>query len=219
MDELSGYRNKQAVQVLNQVEYDENGNPIGLKEDRTNPASANFGTERKPLKGGCYRGDGSAYIKVIANNGDIETVTALDENGDIIYLNFVYDTDHYQISGDSGQIAWNIKLWKSGITPTNEEIKAYTLQGSGGVNNLFAWYKASEGSGNTVYDCLGNNNGEWINAITDNSDPNSVHSKFQNIYSFFNEEGGTISDGVSYYVDPEATQLIPEGVIIPKISN
>lgn len=54
-----GKRNKQAVQVLNKVEYDPEGNPIGMMEDPSNPASANFGTPREPRRGGCYKGDGA----------------------------------------------------------------------------------------------------------------------------------------------------------------
>jgi hypothetical protein len=58
-----GKRHKQAVQVLNTVDYDSDGNPVGLKEDSTNPLSANFGTEREPLRGGCYKGDGvGSYV-------------------------------------------------------------------------------------------------------------------------------------------------------------
>jgi hypothetical protein len=57
-----GKRHKQAVQVLNTVDYNSDGNPVGLKEDSTNPLSANFGTEREPLRGGCYRSTESCYI-------------------------------------------------------------------------------------------------------------------------------------------------------------
>jgi hypothetical protein len=71
MSVSSGRRNKQAVQVLNTVDYDSDGNSVGLKEDSTNPLSANFGTEREPLRGGCYLWDANNYLKVPASNGDI----------------------------------------------------------------------------------------------------------------------------------------------------
>jgi hypothetical protein len=65
MSVSSGRRHKQAIQVLNTIDYNSNGNPIGLKEDNTNPLSANFGTEREPLRGGCYKGDGStSYVNI-----------------------------------------------------------------------------------------------------------------------------------------------------------
>lgn len=59
-----GKRHKQAVQVLNKVEYDSEGNPIGMMEDPSNPTSANFGTPREPRRGGCYKGDGSKQTRI-----------------------------------------------------------------------------------------------------------------------------------------------------------
>lgn len=59
-----GKRNKQAVQVLNKVEYDSEGNPIGMIEDPSNPASANFGTPREPRRGGCYEFSGTENVNI-----------------------------------------------------------------------------------------------------------------------------------------------------------
>jgi len=50
-----GNRNGQAVSVLNKIDNDDQGNPIGLTEDPASPLSANFGTSREPRRGGCYR--------------------------------------------------------------------------------------------------------------------------------------------------------------------
>lgn len=49
------YINNQAVQVLNKIEYDQDSNPIGMIEDPYNTLSANFGTDRLPRRGGCYK--------------------------------------------------------------------------------------------------------------------------------------------------------------------
>jgi hypothetical protein len=63
-----GKRNKQAVSVLNKVEYD-GDNPIGMTEDNTNPASCNFGTVREPQEGRCY-----SFSTVISNTFGSEAV-------------------------------------------------------------------------------------------------------------------------------------------------
>ena len=49
-----GYRNLQAVSVLNTLDLDSDSNPIGMKEAQDDSTSANFGTERVPRRGGAY---------------------------------------------------------------------------------------------------------------------------------------------------------------------
>ena len=149
------YINNQAIQVLNKVEYDTDGNPIGLMEDPNDPLSANFGTDRLPRRGGCYKWDSSNYLKVTTTNGNIESVSALNNLGNIVTLTATYVTDSYQIRGISGEYAWNIKCWKPGSSPSTSEKKSLTLDGSGGIAKLFSWYKADENYGNIAYDSLG----------------------------------------------------------------
>jgi hypothetical protein len=56
-----GKRNKQAVSVLNKVEYD-GDNPIGMTEDNTNPASCNFGTNRIGSVGRGIQGNNDVIV-------------------------------------------------------------------------------------------------------------------------------------------------------------
>ena len=133
-----GKRHKQAVQVLNKVEYDLDGNPIGMMEDPSNPTSANFGTPREPRRGGCYRGDGSAYIEIIG----LLSTDAVE----------VFDgSDTPTISNDrldiaSGNRIFGVKIFRAG--------------------ELWAKYNCSENSGSTAYDSSGNgNHGTIVDAI------------------------------------------------------
>lgn len=158
-----GKRTKQAVQVLNKVEYDSEGNPIGMMEDPSNPASANFGTPREPRRGGCYKGDGSAYIEIIGLLST-DTVEVFD-GSDIPTIS----NDRLDIA--SGNRIFGVKIYRAG--------------------ELWAKYNCSENSGTICYDSSGNgNHGTIVNAITTTPEenPNSIH-QYQDVYSFENEEG------------------------------
>lgn len=158
-----GKRNKQAVQVLNKVEYDSEGNPIGMMEDPSNPASANFGTPRDPRRGGCYLGNGSAYI-TITGLLSTDTVEVFDGSNMPTISN-----DRLDIA--SGDRVFGVKIFRLG--------------------ELWAKYNCSENSGSIAYDSSGNgNHGTIINAITTTPEenPNSIH-QYQDVYSFENEEG------------------------------
>ena len=158
-----GKRHKQAVQVLNKIEYDSDGNPIGMMEDSSNPASANFGTPREPRRGGCYQGNDSAYI-TITGLLSTDTVEALD-GSDLPTIS------NGRLDIASGNRIFGVKIFRSG--------------------ELWAKYNCSENSDSTAYDSSGNgNHGQIINAITTTPEenPNSIH-QYQDIYSFENEEG------------------------------
>lgn len=74
---------------------------------------------------------------------------------------------------------------------------------------VLAHYKAQEKSGNKAIDSSGNDNhGDIMNLYPD------FHGD-QDVISYFDNEGGIISDGVSYYYDTFGTELIPVGVYIP----
>ena len=134
-----GKRHKQAVQVLNKVEYDSEGNPIGMMEDPSNPASANFGTPREPRRGGCYLGNGSAYI-AITGLLSTDTVEVFDGSDIPIISN-----DRLDIA--SGNRIFGVKIFRAG--------------------ELWAKYNCSENSGSITYDSSGNgNHGTIVNAIT-----------------------------------------------------
>lgn len=198
------YRANNPVQVLGEV------------SDTQFKDVVHAGTPRDGREGGCYLWDAVNYISIPANNGDISSVTALNELGQIVTLSSTFVTDHYVIRGNTGEKAWNIKCWANGITPTDAQKSSYTLNGSGSESNLYTWLQAAEGSGNVSYKAYANGvNGQIMDAITDPTNPNSIFQS-QNIYSWHNIVGYTLSDGVSYFVDQAATQLIPVGVYIPK---
>ena len=88
-----------------------------------------------------------------------------------------------------------------------------------GITNYH--YKCDENYGTTCYDSSGNgNHGTIVNAITvtPEENPNSIH-QYQDIISYANDIGMTVSDGISYYMDSACTQLIPAGVLIPRLEK
>lgn len=185
---IGNKRNKRAVSVLNKLDIVDS-DPIGLIEDSTNPASANFGVERDPRKGGCYLGDGIAYITI---PGLLTTDTFTVWEGS--------DTPTCTIDGRLdialGDVVYGVTVVRTGD-----------------------FFKMDEGSGDVCYDSSGNeNHGSIINAITvpPEEDPNSIH-QYQNIKSFHNDDGYTLSDGVTYFRNNDGTGLIPEGVLIPRL--
>ena len=284
-----GYRNLQAVSVLNEVDYDSVGNPIGLKEGLDNNTSANFGVERTPRRGGCYEGDDNAYVIIPSTTFDgsyfevvltvdlnvpsvgnsyiftlnydsttsnglffqqtaagvfrvyfAETATAIEVpteqaiTGKPIIYRLVYNGSLYSIYVDGILfVGTNIAAAPSNlgdsyigsVNTTNnlsDGHKIHSVQVNKLDSNLnfvshYSFYKLSENSGDLAYDSSSNgNHGAIINAITVPNDPNSIFQS-QDIYSFENEVGFTLSDGISYYSDAAATQLIPVGVIIPRL--
>jgi len=196
---IANRRNKHAVSVLNTLDLDANGNPIGLKEDRTNPASANFGTEREPRRGGCYHFSNSAfYLKIDYFNNPTITKTAIDEDGNTVTdfsLEKVTATPDYYKIHDWGNYR---KL---------HDIKIYS------EGNLIRWYKLDENSGSIAYDSSGNgNHGTIIDAITvpPEEDPNSVH-QYQDIKSYQNDNGYSLDTSGTYpvYIPKDESIALP----------
>lgn len=151
MSELRrGYYNSQAVQVLNTVDYDSNGNPIGLKEGSSDISSCNYGVDRLPRRGGCYKGDGTAYVAVTGLLAT-DTYTKYTGSGNITISNGRIDIAN-------GIYTFGINIFRSG--------------------SLWATFKMDENFGNVCYDSSGNgNHGTIMNAITTTpeTNPNSIH--------------------------------------------
>ena len=149
------------------------------------------GTTRDGLEGGCYLFDVDSTIDVVANSGDISSVSGLDRDNNIITLTATFVTDHYEITAGDGNYAWNIKCWATGITPTDDQRRSYTLIGSGGAINLFTWFKGDEKSGATAYSAfLSGVDGTIMNAVTvpKEDNPNSFHQR-QDVFSWQNTVG------------------------------
>lgn len=104
-----GYYNAQAAQVLNKVEYDSNSNPVGLIESSTDGSSCNFGTDRLPRRGGCYRGDSTWLINPNNLNLSTSTITV----GCWYLWSGVTSTNYSTILGINH---WNTGLSNIGIT-------------------------------------------------------------------------------------------------------
>ena len=308
-------RHKQAVSVLNAIDYDAEGNPLGMTEDPSNPASANFGTERTPQRGRCYQGDGTAYAVVSGNNTLFHSINSTWNDWTIeFYINGVnYDyatsagtniisTSHFAGDGDGfrittaptddGDVPYGLKFnfyygdsiykrfwvgnvlmdakkfyhvkytWEGGSSGNihlyidGEEVTLTAMDGArdtlgtatnardfsiglGNTDNGAAYlrgkvfgikiedgidkgfWKCDEGRGTIAFDCSGaDNHADIINAVTvpPDDDPNSWHG-YQDRYSYQNQEGFTLSDGISYFRDAGATELIPAEVLIPELES
>lgn len=175
---------------------------LGRVTDKQYQDIVHAGTPRDGRRGGCYLWNTVNYISVPAINGDIESVTALNELGQIINLSSTFVTDHYEIRGNTGEYAWNIKCWGSGVTPTDSQKSSYTLNGSGGEANLYTWLHADENSGNIAYKAFKNGvNGQIMDAVTTTPEVNplSIH-QYQDIYSWHNVVGCSIDNSGTYPV-------------------
>ncbi len=164
-------RNKQAVSVLNKVEYDGN-NPIGMTEDRESPLSANFGTPREPRRGGCYQGDGTAYISIPG----------------------LLTTDTFTV--------WEGSAMPTCTVDGRLDIAAGDKVFGVTVDRTGWFYKMDENSGTTCYDSSGNgNHGTIIDAITvsPEQDTNSIH-QYQDVKSWHNDVGYSLDISGTYPV-------------------
>ena len=128
MDLLNnGYYNSQAVQVLNAVEYDINGNPIGLYESPSDPSSCNFSvtdnSRCKFVDSNCFQQQTSATYMT----GDVLTTDTITAFGSSLVptctvngrLDFpVIGGKYYGISiYRSGELHAYLPLCESIITP------------------------------------------------------------------------------------------------------
>jgi hypothetical protein len=176
-----GAYSNQAVQVLNVVEYDAFDNPIGLKESQSDPTSCNFGIDRLPRRGGCYKGSTTAYITVTGLLAT-DTYTVGTSSGSISIL-------AGRINIANGISVFDIKIYRAGV--------------------LWAWFKCDENYGTTCYDSSGNgNHGVITNAITvtPEENPNSIH-QYQNEFSYHNEVGYSKSGSV--FVPKDESIVLP----------
>ena len=104
--------------------------------------------------------------------------------------------------------------------PNGIEVFGFKISATA-VPNSTRFYRCDEGSGAITYDSSGNgNHGTIMNAVTVpvEEDPNSIH-QFQNIFSWQDITGYTLSDGVTYFQNSDGTGLIPAGVLIPRLES
>ena len=93
------------------------------------------------------------------------------------------------------------------------EINPQTLERT--TNNNRVFYKCDEINGATAYDSSGNGRHGTITNATTAPGPTSIHQT-QDIFSWPNVVGYTVSDGVTYFANNDGTGLIPVGVLIPR---
>lgn len=165
------------------------------------------GDETRPVQSGrCYNPDNVNDEIIVAGVGasEISEVSAIGVDGSIITLSKSYASLVHTID-ISGVLIWNIKAWGQGVTPTDSQKRAVTIEESGGQSNLFAWYKADETDGTTAFDSSGNENHGTIT----NATLSTFHATDVGVtYSWQNEVG--YSDGVNLLSYSEDLSIIPD---------
>jgi hypothetical protein len=128
---------------------------------------------------------------------EISEVSAIGVDGSIITLSKSYSAMVHTIDLGGDKI-FNVKLWSQFASPTDEEKRAVTIEGSGGQSELFAWYKCDGGiSADIALDSSGNEN-HSTSLTASGCTLSTFHTTDAGVtYSWLNQVG--YSDGTGGY--------------------